>query len=134
MTTQTEGVVLFSGGLDSAACAHFLQKKGHSVCGLFVDYGQKAASLELAAAEQLSAFLAINLSMMRVETQRSFGSGEIRGRNAFLVFCSMLNNSRVPNHLIALGIHAGTAYYDCGPAFLESIGTLVAEYTDGRTR
>jgi 7-cyano-7-deazaguanine synthase len=134
MTQHTEAVVLFSGGLDSAACAHYLQSSGHAVRGLFVDYGQKAASLERAAAEQLSAFLGMNLSVMRVETERSFGSGEISGRNAFLVFSSMLDGDRVPTQVIALGIHAGTAYYDCGPAFLISIDRLVAEYTDGRTR
>jgi 7-cyano-7-deazaguanine synthase len=134
MTVHTEAVVLFSGGLDSAACARYLQRSGHSVRGLFVDYGQRAARLERAAAEQLSAFLGINLSMMRVETQRSFGSGEIRGRNAFLIFSSMLDGDPAISQLIALGIHAGTAYYDCSPAFLSSIGRLVAEYTDGRTR
>jgi 7-cyano-7-deazaguanine synthase len=134
MTVRTEAVVLFSGGIDSAACAHYLQKNGHAVRGLFVDYGQRAARLERAAAEQLSAFLRIDLSMMRIETQRSFGSGEIRGRNAFLVFSSMLDGDPAPTQVIALGIHAGTSYYDCSPAFLESIGRLVAEYTDGRAR
>lgn len=134
MRVHTEAVVLFSGGLDSAACAHFLQKNGHAVRGLFIDYGQQAASLERSAAEQLSAFLGIRLSMMRVETERRFGSGEIRGRNAFLVFASMLDGDPAPTQVIALGIHAGTAYYDCSPAFLQSIGRLVAEYTDGRTR
>jgi 7-cyano-7-deazaguanine synthase len=134
MSVHPEVVVLFSGGLDSAACAHYLQKHGHAVRGLFVEYGQKAACLERAAAEQLSAFLCMNLSTMRVETNRSFGNGEIQGRNAFLVFSCMLGADSAQTQVIALGIHAGTAYYDCSPAFLESIDRLVAEYTDGRTR
>ncbi len=134
MRPSFETVILFSGGVDSAACAHYLQHNGHSVRGLFVDYGQAAASLESAAADQLSAVLKINLSKVQVATQRSFGIGEIRGRNAFLIFASMLEDESGRTQSIALGIHAGTNYYDCSPAFVESINRLVAEYTDGRTR
>jgi 7-cyano-7-deazaguanine synthase len=69
-----------------------------------------------------------------VTMDRSFGIGEIRGRNAFLIFACMLDSDCKGTQAIALGIHAGTAYYDCSPAFLSTIGRLVAEYTDGCTR
>jgi len=134
MTSPTETVVLFSGGLDSAACAHFLKAGGHSVRGLFIDYGQKAAPWERAAAERLSAALKIDLSEVSIRTRRSFGTGEIRGRNALLIFSSMLDDDCGRAQVIALGIHAGTAYYDCSPPFVEAVDRLVAEYTDGRTR
>lgn len=134
MVSHANTVVLLSGGIDSAACAHYLQAKGHKVRGLFVDYGQKAAQLEGQAAQELSAILKINLSVVSINTQRSFGAGEIRGRNALLIFASLLEDNTPPSTGIALGIHAGTSYYDCSPAFFESINRLVAEYTDGRTR
>jgi 7-cyano-7-deazaguanine synthase len=34
--------------------------------------------------------------------------------------------------ILALGIHFGTAYYDCSAAFMKAIAALVAEHTDGR--
>jgi 7-cyano-7-deazaguanine synthase len=134
MDSEPHIVVLFSGGMDSAACAHYLQSYAQLVRGLFVDYGQKAALSERNAAERLSAILGINLSTIQVSTQRSFGTGEISGRNAFLVFCGLLVLGQDRPEAIALGIHAGTPYYDCSTAFLETIGRLVTEYTDGRTR
>jgi 7-cyano-7-deazaguanine synthase len=33
--------------------------------------------------------------------------------------------------ILALGIHSGTTYYDCSPAFMKAITELVAEQTDG---
>jgi 7-cyano-7-deazaguanine synthase len=135
MNSETHVAILLSGGMDSAACAHYLQKKGQLVHGIFIDYGQKAALPELNAAERLSTVLGISLSTIQVKTPQSFGAGEISGRNAFLVFCGLLvAGGREGLDAIALGIHAGTPYYDCSPAFLEIIGRLVAEYTDGRTR
>ena len=111
-------VVLLSGGMDSAACAHHLQTSGHHVHGVFVDYGQRAAVPEQRAAEQLSSGLGIELSVVQVKTQQSFGTGENAGRNAFLVFCALLNFGHQRMDAIALGIHAGTNYYDCSRAFL----------------
>ena len=108
-------VVLLSGGMDSAACA---QTSGHHVHGVFVDYGQRAAVPEQRAAEQLSSGLGIELSVVQVKTQQSFGTGENAGRNAFLVFCALLNFGHQRMDAIALGIHAGTTYYDCSRAFL----------------
>ncbi len=135
MNLTTQIAVLLSGGMDSAACAHYFQKRGQLVRGIFVDYGQKAALPERNAAERLSALLGISLSTVQVKTPESFGTGEISGRNAFLVFCGLLVvGAQERLDAIALGIHAGTPYYDCSPAFLETIGRLVAEYTDGRTR
>lgn len=134
MNSNIDTVILFSGGLDSAACAHYLRKNGHSVRGLFVDYGQRAAGREQIAAERLSKFLDVRLSTVRLTSEQSFGTGEIRGRNAFLIFSCMLLGDRHHAQEIALGIHSGTSYYDCSPAFVEGINRLVAEYSDGCTR
>src|SRR6266566_4091625 len=130
MNSNLDTIILLSGGLDSAACAHYLKKDGHSVRGLFVDYGQRAARQEQTSAERLSEFLGIQLSTACLTSERSFGTGEIRGRNAFLIFSCMLVGDSHRAQAIALGIHSGTSYYDCSPAFVEGVRRLVAEYSD----
>src|SRR6266481_5119588 len=127
-------IVLFSGGIDSGACAHYLAREMHEVHPLFVDYGQKAATPEAAAARKLSSALGFTLHSFKMTASRSFGAGEIKGRNAFLVFSAILSEVYKEPCTIALGIHSGTPYYDCTAAFLESIDRLVAEQSDGSAR
>lgn len=130
----TDALVLFSGGIDSAACAHFLSRNGHRVRALFIDYGQKAATPERAAAQKLSSTLNVVLETINISTIGSFGAGEIEGRNAFLIFSAMICGFCRGTGPIALGVHDGTPYYDCTPAFIAAADRLVAEYTDGRRR
>jgi len=128
-----DALVLLSGGIDSTACAWHLRNQGHSVQGLFVDYGQKAAPLEKRAARALSKALDIGLDYVSVKSPTHFGAGEIAGRNAFLVFTALMT-AKLHTGVIALAIHSGTTYYDCSTAFAKSIDRLVAEHTDGRVR
>ena len=130
---NNDAIVLLSGGIDSAACAWFLRDHGHSVRGLFVDYGQRAAPLEKNSAEALSKVLEIALDCVSLTSPVEFGAGETPGRNAFLVFTALLT-SRLHSGVIAVGIHSGTPYYDCSTAFVQSIDRLLAEHTDGRIR
>jgi 7-cyano-7-deazaguanine synthase len=130
---NNRAVVLISGGIDSAACARLLLERGDSVAGVFVDYGQKAAPLEKEAASRLSSLLDIHLDVVSIGFTSSFGTGEHVGRNAFLAFAAMMA-CQLRSGVIALGIHCGTTYYDCTPAFLKSTDRLVAEYTDGQVR
>jgi 7-cyano-7-deazaguanine synthase len=130
---SNDAIVLLSGGIDSAACAWFLRDRGHSIKGLFVDYGQRAVLFEKRSAEALSTTLGIALDCISVSTPNQFGAGEVIGRNAFLVFAALLS-SRLHSGVIALGIHSGTTYYDCSSAFARSIDRLLAEHTDGRVR
>jgi len=129
----TDATVLLSGGIDSAACARYLQDEGRTVSCVFIDYGQAAARPERRAAMALAELLHSKLSIISVDAQQHFGVGEIVGRNAFLALAA-LTLCKMKSGVLALGIHAGTPYYDCGPAFLISINRLVAEYTDGCTR
>jgi 7-cyano-7-deazaguanine synthase len=124
--------VLFSGGLDSAACAHFMRANGHDVAALFFDFGQSAKEPELRAAEALCRQLPIPLTKATFIAGRPFGVGEIVGRNAFFVFAALMAMGR-DTSVIAIGIHSGTPYYDNSPHFLNSLGNLVSEHTDGRT-
>jgi 7-cyano-7-deazaguanine synthase len=123
--------VLLSGGIDSAACAHLLLAKEFEVDAIFFDFGQPAARHEYRSAVELSEHLGIPLRRVAVESDASFASGEILGRNAFLVFAALVVTGGRSN-LIALGVHAGTEYYDCSEGFLKSIAKLTAEQTDGK--
>ena len=129
MTNRT--VVLMSGGIDSTACASFLLQHGNSVTGFFVDHGQKAAIPETQSVSKVSSFLNIPLETVTMKLGAKFGTGELIGRNALLVFTAIMA-LQLRSGTIALGIHSGTAYYDCTVPFLETTNRLVAEYTDGQ--
>jgi 7-cyano-7-deazaguanine synthase len=128
-----DATVLLSGGIDSAACARYLQDEGFRVSCVFIEYGQAAAGPERRAVTAVAELLRSNLSIISISSKRHFGAGEIVGRNAFLALAA-LTLCEVKSGVLALGIHAGTPYYDCGPAFLLSIDRVVAEYTDGCMR
>jgi 7-cyano-7-deazaguanine synthase len=129
---NSEAIVLLSGGLDSAACAHLLQQSDHKVRGLFLAYGQAAAEPERRAASHVAQHLRFPLSELTMTGSVAFGPGELTGRNATFVFAALLF-SRPTCGSIVLGVHAGTPYYDCSPAFVAA-DRLVAEHTDGRVR
>ncbi len=123
--------VLLSGGLDSAACAHFLKKRGMRVQGVFISYGQASDRIERAAATRIATHLAIPLAKYTVKGGQSFRSGELAGRNAFLISAALFLLPKKPT-LLAVGIHAGSPYYDCSQDFLERMGELIRAQTDGR--
>lgn len=125
-------VVLLSGGIDSFACAHFLRSQQFTVSGLFINFGQAAAAQEGAAVMRISKWLGIENSTVRIDSgqQGIFDAGEIPARNlALLASATMLTHGP---RLIAIGIHAGTDYFDCSPVFLEQLYRLIAECTDGK--
>lgn len=129
--TEIRATLLMSGGIDSAACAHHLRSQHVAVEGLFIDYGQAAASQEAKAVSALAAHLGIPIRKVSVLGWQSFGSGELLGRNAFFVFTALFLTGGRPG-LLALGLHAGTPYFDCSSEFVASVGRLVAEHTDGK--
>ncbi|QKC82555.1 7-cyano-7-deazaguanine synthase [Mesorhizobium sp. NZP2077] len=123
--------VLLSGGLDSSACAYFLQTNGFEVSGLFIDHGQAAASREAAASAAIAARLSIQLMSHRVSNGGRLGAGELIGRNAMLIF-NALFLTRGQEDIIAIGAHAGVTYFDCTERFIFQTRTLVEEITDGK--
>ena len=104
-----------------------------TVSGLFVDYGQAAAEREQAAVTSLTGDLGIEVQRLEFGGAGPFGFGELVGRNAFLVFAALFA-SRARSSVIALGLHAGTPYYDCSPAFVELMNRAVAEHTDSNVQ
>lgn len=123
--------VLFSGGIDSASCACLLQEQGYEVSALLIDFGQPAALQERAAARVITDRIGIPLQITKVCGGKEFASGEIVGRNAFLIFTGLLFASARPS-LIALGLHSGTSYYDCSSSFFDQMQKVVQESTDGQ--
>jgi 7-cyano-7-deazaguanine synthase len=123
--------VLLSGGLDSAACAHHLSSQNMNVEGLFVDFGQPSREAEAHAVSALAACLGIRVRTLVMQGLNGFGPGELIGRNAFLISAALFSDGARPR-IIALGIHAGTPYYDCSDAFLRSMKRLAEEETDGQ--
>lgn len=130
MATQ-RATILLSGGIDSTACAAFLLRNGFCLTAVYIRFGQIAANFEQCAATALSAHLGIELQVVTASGPDSFDSGEIVGRNAFLIFTALMYR-KSPEGPIALGIHSGTSYYDCSPVFLQNIDMLVQDYTNGQ--
>jgi 7-cyano-7-deazaguanine synthase len=128
---RARAIVLMSGGIDSAACAHLYKAQGLDVEALFVVHGQAAAVPEGRAVEALAAHLGIPLRQIAVTGVDRSGTGELVGRNAFLVSTALFVSGGRAG-VIGLGIHAGTPYYDCSEAFVGSIKAFVSEQTDGR--
>jgi 7-cyano-7-deazaguanine synthase len=127
----SHATVLLSGGLDSIACAHFLQRRGLEVRGLFIDYGQAAASREATASTALAECLAIPIEACALSNPHHLSAGELLGRNAMLIF-NALFLIQAETDLLALGLHAGVPYFDCSETFVASAGRLLLELTDGR--
>lgn len=124
--------VLLSGGVDSTTCVRYYQEIGFVVQGLFVEFGQRGASEESAAAQRVAAAFQIPLQLVAVSGLPPL-TAKIRGRNAMLL-CLALVQLSDPKGLIALGIHAGTPYEDCSPGFMERMRAIFDLYTDGQLR
>ena len=123
--------VLMSGGIDSAACAHFLARQGNAVQAVFINHGQAAAIAEEQAVGRIATHLRVPLTRYSISGSSPFAIGELVGRNAFLVFAALFLTRARPG-LLAMGLHAGTPYYDCSETFAKDIGKLVAEHTNGQ--
>ena len=125
--------VLVSGGIDSAALLALYLRQRFSVRGLFVNFGQPAAGQEARAAKLVCKHYDVPLSTITVKCAAEFSTGEIPGRNAFLVFAAILARG-AETGMIAIGIHEGPPYYDCTEGFLKSIQTVVDGYAAGRIK
>jgi len=126
-----KATVLMSGGMDSAACARLLATHGHTVEGIFVDFGQAAREQECLAVARLAHLLGITITTLHVGSPGGFGAGELIGRNAFLLMTAIFLG-RADHGLLAIGVHAGTPYYDCSPGFVDRMKSLAEEQTNGR--
>jgi 7-cyano-7-deazaguanine synthase len=98
-----------------------------------VDFGQAAAPFERRAGEAIAHHVGASYRSILVRQNDTYGSGEILGRNMFLTSAALLFGG-LSTGVIALGIHAGTTYYDCSRDFLNEIDGLISAQSDGRIR
>ena len=126
-----DALVLMSGGIDSTACAHYFLNRGDNVSGIFVDYGQPAAGPEMDAVKRITQHYGISLTLLTFRGARTWTTGEILGRNAFLVFAALMG-ADVRHGVMSLGVHSGTSYYDCSPTFLDQTQSIVDAYSSGK--
>jgi 7-cyano-7-deazaguanine synthase len=122
-------LILLSGGIDSATLLAHARQTWSSVESLFIDYGQAAAAGERAASRTLAAEAGVDHREASF-TGPKFGTGEIRGRNAFLVHAALLTWPEAAG-AIALGIHGHSVYRDCSPEFVASMQQSLDLHTGG---
>jgi 7-cyano-7-deazaguanine synthase len=130
---KLHSLVLATGGIDSTACIHFLQKQRFLVRALHIDFGQASATKEREALAEIAHHFGVGANEVVFASSESFGPGEIVGRNAFLIFAGLLYK-QLDENLLVMGVHTGTPYFDCSGYFFDSIAKLVAEHTDSKTR
>ena len=128
---KTNVLVLLSGGIDSTACIAYYLSEGFQVRGLFINYGQLAAERETEAVARIMEHYNIPLDRITVSSGREWGQGFILGRNAFLLYAALMS-FMYDNGLIAIGIHAGTGYWDCSEEFLQHTKPVFHAYSEGR--
>ena len=126
---QGSFLVLASGGIDSSTLLWLSATQGLEPTALFLDYGQPAAAAEAEAVEKVCDELGADWRVVQY-TGSSIGPGEIRGRNAFLLHIALLEFPS-DSGVVGLGIHAGTGYADCSPAFLEMMQQSYYLHTKG---
>ncbi len=131
MKSKRDAIVLLSGGIDSTACVAYYLKQNLRPIGLFISYGQAAAKRELKSAKQVAKYYGIKLEISNILLGYKFGSGEIKGRNAVFLLTALMKYSELTG-VIALGIHAGSPYYDTTKKFVNDMRKVLASYTDGR--
>ncbi|OPX61895.1 7-cyano-7-deazaguanine synthase [Methanoregula sp. PtaB.Bin085] len=126
-------LILISGGIDSTACIKYYQDLGFKVEGFFVDYGQKARLKECQSVEKIADYYKINSDTLTIHNTLNLSSGEIRGRNGFLIMAALLAKPDFSG-LLSLGIHRGVPYYDCSKEFIKKMNGVVTEYSDGQIK
>lgn len=124
--------LLLSGGIDSAACLAYYASRRSEIEALFVNYGQPQAEQERVAAANVADYFCVRLHQLTI-VPSSVGNGYVSGRNGMLV-CLALTVFGDGPYLLAIGIHTGTSYADCTPAFEKAMQRVIDVYTGGRVR
>lgn len=125
--------LLLSGGLDSTAALAFLCSHGFEVETVFIDHGQLAREREYKASKAIARYYSVPYEALTFKHTAQFGTGEIPGRNSFLLFASLITSKKGIG-MLAIGVHAGTPYFDCSGTFIGDIDQSIAEQTNGRVR
>lgn len=120
------------GGLDSSALVPLLQAQHNDVEGIHFDYGQPAAERELVAVRVIARHYDVQVRSELIRPSLPLSPTGFAYRNAQLALAAAALAE--PPSLVALGIHAGTPFYDCSPRFFEALRGMVGDYSQGRVR
>lgn len=126
---DADALVLTSGGIDSSTLLALLHEQGFRPSGLFLDYGQASAKAEEVAVTTICSEYSVPLAVVR-HRGTHFGTGEIRGRNAFLLQVALMEFAAISGTIL-IGIHAGTGYRDCTAEFVELMHRSFDFHTGG---
>lgn len=121
--------VLLGGGIDSAALLDLYRRRRDRIVALHVSYGQRAETMELAACRKLARHYRVPLKVVKSNVRLPRRGEEYDLRNAFLILAAA--GATNASHM-AIGIHKGTAYYDCTERFKDDMQRLLDGYYNGR--
>ncbi|MEP1035515.1 7-cyano-7-deazaguanine synthase [Ekhidna sp.] len=124
--------ILFSGGIDSAACINFYLNQSLDVKTTYIDFGQKSRDIEIKAAKAITNYYKVPLSIVKCEGIDSKSSGLIEGRNLFLISAALMLAKH--SDFIAIGIHKGTKYPDCSEEFVKRANSVISIYFDSSVK
>ena len=82
---------------------------------------------------QVAACYGLSLREIELQGVDGYQLGEIRGRNAAFVTVALMASPGLAG-VVALGIHAGSPYYDTTPRFRDHMSDLLSEYTNGQVQ
>jgi 7-cyano-7-deazaguanine synthase len=125
-------IVLCSGGVDSAAIAVDLVSRGEDVELCFVDYSQPAAVAERRSVGLISEHLKRASAVVKLAGLDTPSVGEIAARNLMLI--AIAAALRPSAQMVFIGLHAGTGYRDCSPAFVDLMQQVLDFHADGKCR
>lgn len=130
LASQPEVLVLLSGGVDSTACLQIYSEMAIPICALFVDYGQPSVGPELVSARSVAQYYSIQLGEAQWHGPFAKQAGLIPARNALLISAALMERPPTVSGIV-IGVHRGTAYPDCSPAFVAAMQGVTDLYENG---
>ena len=128
--TNNEVYILLGGGIDSTALIAFYKARETLIQGIHFNYGQPGLAGERHAVGAITRHYKVPLSKIDLGLRIVSENGEYRCRNGLLILAAAASLSSSHARL-AIGIHSGSPYYDCTPAFVDDTQRLLDAYSGG---
>jgi len=137
---------LVSGGIDSIVMMYRLKKDEHELFPLFIDYGQKAKTMEEKATKKICSDLNLNLQTLDISGLKSFPSGltnpdispidnpDFPARNLLFLTLGAAYAKANRINIIAIGLVAGTLFTDQNKEFVNKAELTISEALGTQTR
>ncbi len=122
--------LLLGGGIDSAALIAYYLSRGATVRGIHFNYGQPSIEGERRSVLALSQHYRIYVTTVELGFSMVSTQGEYHCRNATMLLAAASIFS-TKGGIFSIGIHSGTAYYDCSQLFMVDIQRLFEGYFAG---